>query len=167
MAYDISPMIIEDANIGFLNFRGAEGKYNEAGKRSFSVFLSDEDAAVAREQGWNVKTKLASEDRDGYNYINVAVNLEGRRPPKIVQVIPELGNKRVIYDPQEGIELINAMDTLIYKRVRLSLTPYVWNVRDQTGVKAYLKTMYFEAELDDFEQAFGDPELPDLEERPF
>lgn len=37
-------VLIEGARLGFRNFQGREGRYNAEGERSFSLFLTEEQA---------------------------------------------------------------------------------------------------------------------------
>lgn len=143
---------IENARLVFKNFAGKEGQYNREGDRNFGVILTPEVAEAMAADGWNVKTlKAREEDEQPTPYIQVSVGYKVR-PPRVTMI----GNK-TRRRTELGEDLVEMLDWVDMETVDLIIQPYNWRVPgrngrpDDTGVKAYLKTMYatiVEDELD-------------------
>lgn len=128
-------LVMEGAQIVFRNFAGKEGKYNREGDRNFCVLLEPEVARVMAEDGWNVKYLRAREgDEADQPYLQVSVGYK-IRPPRIVLLTTK--NRTIIEE-----DLVEMLDWVDIEFVDLTIRPYAWAVREQTGIKAYLKTMY-------------------------
>lgn len=140
---------IEDARIIFRNFTGKEGKYNREGDRNFCVLLDDDVAEAMDREGWNVKALRGREEGDpDQPYLQVSVSYKGR-PPHIV-LITSKGRTDLTEDEVE------VLDWADIKTVDLIFRPYNWQVRDATGVKAYLKTLFITINEDDLELKYAD-----------
>ena len=131
---------IDNARIGFRNFEGAAGKFNPAGNRNFVVFLDDELAKQMEADGWNIKWLNKNQDEPPQAIISVKVNF-GNYPPNVVLVSD---NKMSRLEESN----INVLDFAELDQVDLILKGYEWNVKGNTGVKAYLKTGYFVLHVD-------------------
>lgn len=145
---------IGSAQIGFKNFQGREGKYNREGERSFAVFLSEEDAQVLFEEGWNVKWPKDVEDEEDTRkpYLTIAISFDPY--PASVWMISELRNgelNNVRLDEKE----VGLLDTAELQNVDLVIRPYTWTVNGKSGTKAYLKAGYFTVLVDDFARKYG------------
>jgi hypothetical protein len=128
-------VLIEDADLVFRNFAGREGMYNREGDRSFAVKLSTELADALAADGWNVKTLRArDEDESPQPYLQVSVGYKGR-PPTII-LISSRGRTPLDEDTVETLDQIDI------QRVDLIIRPFDWTVRENTGRKAYLQSMY-------------------------
>ena len=150
-------LILEDATLIFKNFKGAEGKYNREGDRSFSVLLGPEQADRLHREGWNVKQLKVREEGDiPQAHIHVAVSFDKGRPPKITMVTSK-GKTPIEEDMCEILDWID-IDT-----VDIILNPYNWSVNGNTGIKAYLKTMYVVIHEDYLDMKYR--ELDDLPAR--
>lgn len=129
---------IRDANLPrgqWRNFSGRETKFNPAGKRSFTVFLDPDIAQALKADGWNVKFMEAREaDEEGQHHLSVAVSFEVR-PPTIV-LITSRGRRNLTEDEVEFLDWFD------YSKVDMIIRPYAWSVRGESGVKAYLKSIY-------------------------
>lgn len=133
---------IENANIQWRNFKGAEKKFNPAGSRNFVVFLDTGEADALRDLGWNVKE---TKPRDGYdiqNYLPVKVKF-GYRPPNIWLITSK--NKTKLDE-----DSVDILDYAELEKVDLVLTPYEYDVNGHTGVAAYLKALYATIAEDEF-----------------
>lgn len=150
-------LVVENANIGFKNFAGAAGKFNNAGNRNFCLFIDD---PVLIEQlkndGWNVKFLAARDEGDPPRaYIQIKVRFDSARPPKIVLVT---SHGKTVLDEAN----VNILDWADIKKVDLVVNPYPWELGGRTGVTGYLKTMYVTVEEDEFENKYRDvPDAPD------
>lgn len=138
---------LENVQIIFKNFRGEKGPYNDTGNRNFSVLVDNLDlASDLIKEGWNLKP-LKNEDGDIDAYhLPVKINYEGRIPPRIYKVTISTGSQL-----QLDIKTIDMLDYLPIDYADIIINPYRWEVRGESGVKAYVQTMYVvieENELD-------------------
>lgn len=148
MADNRNNITIENARLIFLNFAGKEDKYNRAGDRNFSVVLPPEVAEAMLSDGWNVKFLEGREEGDESTaYIQVAVSFRNR-PPKIVMLTS--ANRTHLTE-----DTVEALDYADIENVDLIMTPYVWEVGDKSGIKAYLKSMYVTIEEDDLDRKYA------------
>lgn len=148
---DISNIVVEDARIMFRNFSGKESMYNKAGVRGFSLRIDDEAfAQKLSDDGWNVKILAPREGDDTVRYhLPVAVNY-ANVPPMVYLVTKR--NKTLL--DETTIETLDYAEIIT---VDLTITPYQWQLpTGQSGVKAYLKTMYVTIEEDEFAHKYDD-----------
>lgn len=134
----INDIVLENASIWRKNFRGAEEEYNEAGNRYFLVNIPADLSEQLISDGWNVKVLAPrNEDEDTRIFLKVSVKF-GKIPPKVMVVDETTKQVKNILNE----ETIGSLDHVKFKNVDLIIRPYVWEVGNKTGVKAYLKTMY-------------------------
>ena len=150
-------IIIENARISQRNFEGREVKpYNAQGVRNFTVRLDGEFAHVLENDGWKVNVKTNA-DGEEYGFLKVAVSYGSpRHVPKIVQITYDNNGR-----PRKTIlneNTIGNIDSAEITDVKLEIRPRLWEVGGNSGIKAYLKTMYFTLVKDPFEDSydFGD-----------
>ncbi len=153
---------LEGVEIIFKNFRGAEGTYNAEGARGFSVLIDNlEKAQELLAEGWALKP-LKNEDGDIEAYhLPVKVNYGGKFPPRIYKITPSTKKKLSLEEPTVGM-----LDYVPIEYVDLVVNPYQWEVRGETGVKAYLQSLFamiHEDELD-IKWAEFEERLPDIED---
>ena len=142
---------IEGARIIFRNFAGKEGQYNREGDRNFSVLLDPKVAKAMSRDGWNIKTLKAREEGDEPQpYIQVAVNYNGARPPKIAQIT----SRGMTYLGEDECEVLDWADII---NVDLIIRPYEWPVNQHSGVKAYLQSIYVTIQEDELELKYAKP----------
>lgn len=139
---------LENVRIGFRNFEGKEGPYNDEGKRSFAVFLDSHNEAEAVRNGWNVKYPKDREQTDEPDtrepYLPVAID----RNSKVVAIINDVPTVL-----EEGA--YSMLDYAEIVATDLVLRPYNWSVLGKDGVKAYLKAAYITIETDAFSRKYG------------
>lgn len=141
-------VLIEDARLIFLNFAGKETEYNRQGDRNFGVILPEDVAQQMESDGWNIKWLKAREEGDvDVPWVQVSVSFKNK-PPKVVMVT---SRNRTILD-EDTIEMLDYADIA---KVDLILNPYSWTVRDASGIKAYLKTMFVTIEEDELELKYA------------
>ena len=75
------------------------------------------------------------------------------RPPKIV-CIPNLTRRKVFITEQT----VDSLDYVEILNVDLTINPYVWEVNGNSGVKAYLSTMYVTIAEDPLDAKYEDGE---------
>lgn len=151
MPSKIPPIVLENADIGFRNFSGKEGRFNPPGKRTFALFITPEQAVEFEEFGWNVKyLKPRQEDPDATPQAYLQVEARFTNKPPVVALITSRG--RTTLD-EASIMLLDFADI---KNVDLVINPFEWNVNDKSGVKAYLKSIYVTIHEDALELKYQD-----------
>jgi hypothetical protein len=148
--YKDESVVIENTRLLFRNFKGAKGKFNKAGERSFSCILEEGQAQELIDAGWKVKwLKPREEDDVPTPFLSVKVNFEGKRPPRIVLITSK---NRTTLD-EDTVALV---DLANIANVDLIVNPYHWKVEDDTGINAYLKTMFIVIEEDYLDRKYAD-----------
>lgn len=142
---------IENAQLAFKNFAGAEQRYNDAGKRNFSVLLTAEDAATLAEAGVNIKRLKPREEGDEEQpYVKVNVNMNSRQQPNLV-MISSRGKVKLEEDT------MNILDWSRFANVDLIANLYQ---RDKdTPATLYLSSIYCTLEEDELELKYAN--VPD------
>lgn len=147
-------LIIEDARIIFRNFEGKEKQFNAEGDRNFTLVLEDQNIVDALERdGWNVKYLKPREEGDSPQAIlKVKVNFKGR-PPRIVFVTSR-GKTNI---PEEDAYMVDFADI---RKVDINVSPYSYTVNGNTGISAYLQSIYMVLNEDELDLKYADvPEL--------
>jgi hypothetical protein len=133
----VDKVVIEGVPLLFRNFEGRETEFNVPGNRNFCVPLEKDVAEALRNDGWNVKTlKPREEEDEPQPYIQVTVGFKFR-PPKIV-MINNISKRRVVLD-EDMCQLLDWAD-ILYADVIIRRRD--WSMRGNSGVKAYLQTLY-------------------------
>lgn len=147
-------VMIEDARVVFRNFAGDEGAYNRKGDRNFCVLLDEDNAAQMQKDGWNIKFLKAREPGDADQaYVQVSVSYKSK-PPTVV-LITSKGRTTL---PEDMVETLDWVDI---GKVDLIFNPYSWNVNGNSGVKAYLKSIFVTVAEDELMLKYAD--VPELE----
>jgi len=137
----LAPLVINNADIDWLNFEGAEKRFNAAGERNFCVFFDDPDLVQSLiDDGWNVRfTKPAKEGDEPEPYLQVKVNFRDN--------VPEERNPQIFLYNKHGKavqyteETVHELDNAILSDITLVITPSFWEVSGKSGYKAYLAEM--------------------------
>lgn len=162
----IQPVSLEGANILpgiFKNFSGKPGQYNPSGTRTFCVELDRATADMMAEAGWNVKQLDPRDEGDEpVPYIQVKCRFENV-PPTIYMLTGRNNKKTRITE-----DTVDLLDSAMIEWADLTITPYAWEMKTKNGVEsgvaAYLKTMYVKVAQDEFAEKYND-DIP--EEVPF
>ena len=148
MARNEDMVVLEGVRILFRNFSGAEGKFNSAGQRNFAVLLDDKLANRMEKDGWNIKwLQPRDEGEEPQAYLRVSVSYKVR-PPRVV-VITSNGRTPL---SEDEIEMLDWADI---KNVDMVLNPYRWEVQGNTGIKAYLKSLFVTIDEDPLERKYA------------
>lgn len=140
---------VEDAQIMYRNFAGNERQFNPAGSRNFCVILDPDNAAAMADDGWYIRyTKPREEGDEPIPYIQVKINFDSAKPPQIVMIAD---GHRTHLDAQT-VESLDYADIIT---VDLIANAYEYEVRGETGISAYLKTLYVVVQYDDLERKYA------------
>ena len=141
---NIENLKIENARIIFRNFEGRKDTYNKNGVRTFGVVLEDPEVAMQlKADGWNVKVRPGREDDEPPRYHLPVTVSYGNYPPKIVMSAGKA--KVLLYE-----DTVGELDHSENASADMIISPYSWEVNGDSGIKAYLKTMYVTIEQDEF-----------------
>jgi hypothetical protein len=143
-------VLMEGVTIVFRNFAGKEGQYNAEGDRNFAALIDDPQVVEDMQaDGWNVKFLKAREEGDEPQaYLPIAVGYRGR-PPRVVLIS---SNGRQDLD-ESTVEIADWVDI---RNADLIVRPYQWAVNGNTGVKAYLKSLFITIEEDALDLKYAD-----------
>lgn len=143
-------LLIEDARLMFRNFAGKQQQFNNAGDRNFCVLLDPPLAEKLTKDGWNVKFLKPREEGDEPTpYIQVKVEYEKGRPPRCVLVSSKGRNDL-------GASEVEILDAIDIKKADILIRPYHWQVNENSGIKAYLKTAFITMNEDELELMYAD-----------
>jgi hypothetical protein len=163
-------LTLKNVRITFRNFRGKGSQFNREGCRKFSIVLSPDVAEKIAEDGWKVKKKDPREEGDDpLLYLEAELkykNIKGedvQRPPKVVMI---RGRKQ----KELTEKTVGILDTAEIENVDVTLRPYNWEMKTargmESGIKAYVKTLYVTIAMDELEAMYADMD-EDEEEVPF
>lgn len=143
---------IEGATLIFRNFRGEKNDYNDEGNRNFGVLLPDDLAEELIQEGWRVKhLRPKEDDPDHYEQPWLPVKVKFGKISPIIQLI----NSRGMIKLDE--ETIGQLDWTKPKHVDLVIHPYNYPAIKgrPAGVSAYLRSMYFVKDEDEFASKYA------------
>lgn len=160
----LKPVVMEGMRIIFRNFKGEEGQFNKPGTRNFGVILPDDVAEAMLADGWNIKRLKASEEEQdegidqGPAWLPVEAAFDKGRPPTIFKITSR-GRTRLDEDDVEQLDWVDiAVDEETGNpKCDLIVRPFRWsNAMGNSGVKAYLQTMYVTIEEDALQHKYAD-----------
>ena len=138
------PILIENARIIYLNFKGEKRLYNNDGERNFHVIIEDEGYAQALlRDGWNLKTFKPRDDEEvlpGY-HMEVTVGFKNPKKMPTIVMVTQLrnGEEKGTVLTEDTVGLLDSAEII---RCDLEIRPSNWSNDNGSGVKAYLKTLY-------------------------
>lgn len=140
-------LVIENAHLILRNFSGRAKQYNDLGNRNFGVLLDHNDAQRLVDAGWRVRWLAPKDGSDQpVPFLPVSIRFDNF-PPKVIQITSH--GKVVLTE-----KTIGSLDTAEIEKVDLIIRPYNWNARGNSGVKAYVKSMYVTIVEDVFEAKY-------------
>lgn len=140
---------IENAKLMFKNFSGKNDRFNP-GRRNFSVIIEDEETALAlKDEGWNIKTYQHDPEEPVIYRLEVRIKWKPFRPT--IWMITESGGKTLLNE-----DTIDTLDDAEIKNVDIVIRPYVWEMGGNSGIAAYVKTMYVTIVEDVFAAKYRD-----------
>src|SRR4249919_102729 len=102
-------VVIEDANIYWLNFSGEKRRFNEDGDRNFHVDLDPVVAKQMFKDGWNVKFHEPKEEGDEpIPHVEVKVQFDKGRPPNITVITAVSGNRTRL--DRDTVSMLDSVD---------------------------------------------------------
>jgi len=154
MPREENSVTIREAQVLFRNFAGRKTPYNAEGDRNFCVILEEETATQLHQAGWNIKaTKPREEGDQPEPYLKVTVNFNGFRPPKVVLITNQGKNRTDLSE-----DMVDLVDKIEIKYVDLIVRPYNWTVGDNSGITAYLKSLFVVVDEDELDLLYADAE---------
>jgi hypothetical protein len=148
----------EGRDLLFRNFAGKEGQYNSEGDRNFCLKLTEQEALLMIEDGWNVKyRKQQDPDDEPQPYLPITVSTKFK-PSRIVLITARrdgsLGRTTLTED------MFMFVDWVDVAWADLIIRPFAWSMRGNSGVKAYLQTIYVRVKDDELDMKYADvPEV--------
>ena len=137
------------------NFAGGPTRFDPKNtKRTFEIFLTDEEANRLMDLGWNVKwlePRNPSEPKQAHLQVFIKLDGPARLQPKIWQTRKK--GRPILLDG----DLIGQLDMDDFERVKLQIRPYKWELDSgKSGIKAFVKQMFVTPVEDDFAAEFFD-----------
>lgn len=155
-------VIVENARIDWLNFKGEERQYNAAGKRNFCLFPGEAKAEEWAKDGWKIKITKPPKNAPQHvidefvpePYIQIDVGYKFK--PARVFIIGSISGERT----ELGEDMVSLVDDLDILNVDLSFRNYDWEVGDGSGRKAKLKSAYITYDEDPLEAKYAQHQTP-------
>jgi hypothetical protein len=149
MSDERKPILLRDVRLIYKNFSGIQTQYNLEGDRNFCVVIDEEIANRLKSEGWNVKWGKPREDDDTPPpaYLPVSFSYE-KYAPTITMVT---GKNTKILTSEEA----SMLDWAEIIHVDLAVRPYHWQANGNSGIKAYLKSLYVTIEEDELAEEYS------------
>lgn len=157
-------IIVRNAEIDYLNFRGKANTYNAEGNRNFCLVLDDIELIQKMiDDGWNMKPYKPSVNEETgeaskyYTQINVAYGSDFYPDPEIIYV-SDGGRKQNII-PEDILDGETSPDNLYFDKIDLVIR--IRERRDKKtgeflGRKGYLQQMYAWLYENDLKKEYDD-----------
>ena len=145
-------LIVKDCRIGFRNFSGKQGLYNQEGNRNFCLFIDDREIVDKMIlDGWNFRfLKPRDEQEEPVPYLPINVKYSSKSKPPIAVLVSNTGQKQL------SEETIGILDWVDIEKVDVKICPYHYEVNGKKGVKAYLSKIYVVKREDELDLLYAD-----------
>lgn len=155
MVPDFTELTLRDVKIKYRNFAGKPNTFGST-ERNFAVVLPEEVAKQLAADGWNVKERPGREEGDPPSFhLPVAVGYKVSRKPKVVLV----GSKG---QTPLGEDLVELADMVNIDFCRMIIRARHWtNPKGDTGVKAWLQSLYIHIIEDELELEYAEVPMAD------
>ena len=149
-------IVIEGAELIYLNFAGREGQYNQAGDRNFGVILDEEAIEKVQEAGLTVKLRKYPDDEGNPVYF-LKVKINGEKVPYAIRVYTK---KRMKLMEESQLAELDSADII---NTDLVLVPRPYKTRfGKEGINAYLKSARITIEEDPFYEKYAKYDNPGM-----
>lgn len=145
-----SIVTIQNTELVLKNFSGEKGRYfNTSGNPEFACILPAELAQMMKDDGWNVKQFKPKPEDEGEPdfFIKVKIGVNGR-PPRMV-MINSAGRLDIDVDGCQVFDYVRA------KNVDLTLSPYEYEFQGNSGISAYLNSLFVTVEEDELDRKYA------------
>lgn len=145
-------LVLEGTRLIHRNFEGRKEKYNKEGDRNFGAVIPTELADQLVAEGWAVKCKPPREEGDEpLCFLSISLRFDFF-PPRMF-IVTSRGKTSL------DEETCRMLDWAEISNVDLIVRPYNWSVDDETGTKAYLKSIWVTIEETPLDVKYAD--IPD------
>ena len=150
-------IVLKDIEPVFRNFSGEARQYNNAGDRNFNAKVSEAQAQMLRNKGFRIKEMAPNAYNDEPSYF-LKVKVSYRFDAPNVNLITSKCTRRLDEDT------ISELDHMSIEKCDISIVGSHWSQPSgETGVTAYLRSMYATLREDPLELEYASME----EEDPF
>ena len=148
-------VVLEGVQIMFRNFSGKPDKFNpQGGRRRFVIGLDPGVAEVLAAEGWPVKVLPPRSEEEGEvarPIMEVKINFESHRPPKIV-LVTSRGRTHLDESDVAQVDYVDIINADII------VNPYPWENSRGSGVSAYLQSLFLTIEEDPLDIKYSEME---------
>lgn len=156
---------LDSCELIYRNFSGTGGKFNPEGNRNFCVILSEEEAKLLKDAGWNVKRRPPREDGEELPpYLKVKINSENFRNGRVkiyrIDVDPQGkprcdGNGDVVKAVLDE-KTVGNLDGAYIVDAQAILSPYYYDFGGKSGISAYCDQLTAVVQMDPWTAKYED-----------
>ena len=152
---------LENTQITFRNIAGAPTEFNKAGGvRTFAAILSEDAAGQLAGMGFDVRRFVNKETGEaGEAYLKIKVNFkndeDGNFAGPYIYLVTQNAEGKNIKKTLLTPTTAGIVDRADIKYVDLTITPYAWTVRGESGISAYLVKMFVIIQEDPLEARYA------------
>lgn len=149
----LNDLMLENAIIGYKNFRGEKSDFNSNGERTFAIFFEEDKAQELSDLGYNVKFPIQDPESPYEKKPFLQATVRFNPVPPEVWMIADGRMTRL------NEATIDMLDRAVIENVDLIINPYRWERNTKqgmtTGIKAYVKKLFVTIQTDAFQQKYG------------